>query len=84
MDQHLSRPDDSIWVSSDQRSFLVRWKQLNKRLMDHSVHPSTPPDDPQRRLGACLGGDSNAKAMKPAAWQKLKDSFPAWKRAEPV
>jgi len=52
--------------------------------MDHSVHPSTPPDDPQRRLGACLVGDSNAKAMKPAAWQKLKDPFPAWKRAEPV
>ena len=34
-------------------------------------------------LDACLIGDANAKAMQPAAWRKLKDPFPIWKRAEP-
>ncbi len=36
-----------------------------------------------RRLDACLVGDANAKAMQPAAWKKLKDPFPIWKRDEP-
>ena len=36
-----------------------------------------------RRLDACLVGDTNAKAMQPAAWKKLKDPFPIWKRNEP-
>ena len=35
----------------------------------------------RRRLDACLVGDANA--MQPAAWKKLKDPFPVWKRAEP-
>ncbi len=34
----------------------------------------------RHRLDACLVGDANAKAMQPAAWKKLKDPFPAWKR----
>ena len=35
------------------------------------------------QLDACLVGDANAKAIQPAAWKKLKDPFPIWKRAEP-
>ena len=35
------------------------------------------------RLDACLVGDANADAMQLAAWKKLKDPFPVWKRAEP-
>ena len=35
------------------------------------------------RLDGCLVGDANAKTMQPAAWKKLKDPFPIWKRAEP-
>ena len=37
----------------------------------------------RRWLDACLVGDANAKAMQLAAWRKLKDPFPIWKRAEP-
>lgn len=37
----------------------------------------------RRRLDACLVGDANAKTMQPAAWKRLKDPFPVWKRAEP-
>ena len=36
----------------------------------------------RRRLDACLVGDADAEAMQPAAWKRLKDPFPAWKRAE--
>ena len=32
---------------------------------------------------SCLVGDDNTDAMQLAAWKKLKDPFPAWKRAEP-
>ena len=37
----------------------------------------------RRRLDACLVGDADALAMQPAAWKKLADPFPIWKRAEP-
>lgn len=36
----------------------------------------------RRRLDACLVGAADAKAMTPAAWRKLKDPFPVWKRGE--
>ncbi|HUC61374.1 MAG TPA: GTP-binding protein, partial [Alphaproteobacteria bacterium] len=36
----------------------------------------------RRQLDACLVGDANAKDMPIAAWKRLPDPFPAWKRTE--
>ncbi len=35
----------------------------------------------RRRLDTCLVGEPDATTMDTAAWKKLKDPFPAWKRA---
>jgi G3E family GTPase len=35
----------------------------------------------RRQLDACLVGDANAKDMPIAAWKRLPDPFPVWKRA---
>ena len=35
----------------------------------------------RRRLDACLVGDADKRAMRPAVWKKLNDPFPVWRRA---
>lgn len=36
----------------------------------------------RRWLDSCLIGDADAMAMPLVEWKKLKDPFPAWRRAE--
>ncbi len=36
----------------------------------------------RRRLDACLVGDVEAEPMDIAAWRRLPDPFPVWKRSE--
>jgi hypothetical protein len=36
----------------------------------------------RRRLDACLVSDAPAKTMPSAAWSRLPDPFPVWKRQE--
>ncbi len=36
----------------------------------------------RRRLDACLVGHGEAEQMDIAAWRRLPDPFPVWKRSE--
>lgn len=35
----------------------------------------------RQQLDACLVGEADTKAMRPAVWKKLNDPFPVWRRA---
>ena len=73
-------PDHPEW----RRNIAKSWDPVYRDRHQEIVFIGTDMDEAaiRRRLDACLVGDANAKAMQPAAWKKLKDPFPVWKRAE--
>ena len=74
-------PDHPEW----RRNIAKSWDQAYGDRHQEIVFIGTDMDEAaiRRRLDACLIGDANADAMQLAAWKKLKDPFPVWKRAEP-
>ena len=74
-------PDHSEW----RRHIAKSWDAVYGDRRQEIVFIGIDMDEAaiRRRLDACLIGDANAKAMQSAAWRKLKDPFPIWKRAEP-
>ena len=74
-------PDHPEW----RRHIAKAWDTVYGDRRQEIVFIGTDMDEAafRRWLDACLVGDANAKAMQPAAWRKLKDPFPIWKRAEP-
>ena len=74
-------PDHPEW----RRHIAKSWDAVYGDRRQEIVFIGTDMDEAaiRRRLDACLVGDANAKAMQPAAWRKLKDPFPIWKRGEP-
>ena len=74
-------PDHPEW----RRNIAKSWDPVYEDRHQEIVFIGTDMDEAaiRRRLDACLVGDANAEAMQPAAWKKLKDPFPVWKRAEP-
>ncbi len=74
-------PDHPEW----RRNIAKSWDPVYGDRHQEIVFIGTDMDEAaiRRWLDDCLVGDTSAKAMQPAAWKKLKDPFPAWKRAEP-
>ena len=74
-------PDHPEW----RRNIAKSWDPVYEDRHQEIVFIGTDMDEAaiRCRLDACLVGDANAEAMQPAAWKKLKDPFPGWKRAEP-
>ncbi|EKS35064.1 zinc metallochaperone GTPase ZigA [Afipia clevelandensis] len=72
-------PDHPQWRAAIARSWSDVWGDRRQEIVFIGAGMNTA--DLTRRLDACLVADSGKEEMRVAAWAKLPDPFPVWRRA---